>query len=263
MHINSIKSYIRLFVILLVSIMSISLYAFISSLSINDFIKNISLAVFSTGVVLFFYELIYINRGEKYFEEIINKTIPVYSKMKSNGLEDISNTFELDKYKEEVIHSKKMTIVMNDGKSFIGRNSDFFKQRFGFKGKETNFVLLNPKSEFIEILNKKNGKDSGYYQIKILDVIKEILHHPHIVKGHTVNIYVHDMYNTMSVIQLDNIAMISLYRLSGGKDTVPHLVFRNTGTISEFNRIADDTERLIVASKKIDEQVYSDLVSKK
>lgn len=260
MSFQAIKKYIRLIVLLLISVLSISMYASVSSLSSDEFIKSISLAVFSTGLVMFIYEYIYSTRGEKYFEELIGEKIPIYLKMKSKGIEDISDSFEIDKYQDKIINSKVMTVVMNDGKSFIGHNSYIFKRRLKLKNKETNFVLLDPRSEIVSFLNKKNGKqDPHYYQRKIVDVIKEILHDFDIDKGHKVNVYVHEMFNTMSVLRFDDIAMISLYRLSPGKSIVPHIEFRNVGGDSEYTEIVEDVDKLIKISDRIDKAKLEEL----
>lgn len=260
MTFDNLKKYIRLVVFLLISVVSIVLYASVSSLSGDDFVKSISLAIFSTGLVMFVYEFIYSTRGEKYFEELIGEKIPIYLKMKEKGIEDITDSFELDKYQQKIIGSKKMNIVMNDGKSFIGNNSYIFKRRFKLPNKETNFILLDPTSEFIPLLNKKNGKqDSTYYQRKLLDVIKEILMDFEVVEGHVVNIYVHKMFNTMSVLSFDDVAMISLYRLSPGKSIVPHIEFKNVGENSEYSEIIEDVNKLVGISKKITIENYEDL----
>ncbi|MGF0337892.1 hypothetical protein [Ectopseudomonas toyotomiensis] len=263
MNFKDLKKYIRLFVLLVISVVSILLYASVSSLSGNDFVKSISLAIFSTGLVMCAYEFIYSTRGEKYFEELIGEKIPIYLKMKAKGMEDITDSFELDKYQDKIINSKKLNIVMNDGKSFIGHNSYIFKRRFKLPNKETNFVLLDPTSDFMPLLNKKNGKhDASYYQRKILDVIKEILIDFQAEDSHKVNVYVHQMFNTMSVLSFDNIAMVSLYRLSPGKSIVPHFEFKDTGANSEFCEITDDVDKLIKISTLITIDKYEELKSK-
>lgn len=227
------------------------MYGSVSSLSNDDFLKNISLSIFSTGFVLFIFEIIYKTRGEKYFEELISEKIPIYLKMKTKGMEDISNRFNIENHKEKIINSKNLTIVMNDCKSFIGNNSYILKERFKTNN-TTNFVILDPRSDVIPILNKKNGKtDSSYYQHKLLDVIKEISSDFTTSNNHNVNIYIHKMFNTMSVILFDDIAMISLYRLAPGKSIVPHIEFKNTGKDSEYCLISEDIKKLIINSENI------------
>lgn len=152
--------------------------------------------MFSTAIVGFLFEFIYKTRGDKYFEELISEKIPIYLKMKTIGMEDISTSFNIEKYKDKIISSKTLTIVMNDCKSFIGNNSYVLKERFKTNN-ETNFIILDPRSDVIPILNKKNDKADKYYQHKLLDVIKEILVDFKISDKHTINLYVHTMFNTM------------------------------------------------------------------
>ncbi|MDU3159094.1 MAG: hypothetical protein E7B34_26205, partial [Hafnia alvei] len=159
---------------------------------------------------------------------------------------NISDSFELDTYQDKIINSKKLTVVMNDGKSFISANSAIFKKRLNIPGKETNLVLLDPRSEFINLLNRKNGKsDSEYYQRKLINIFDEIFQDYEVHEKHDFKIYIHSMFNTMSVIIFDDIAMISLYRLSPGKSIVPHFEFKNTGEGSEYSEVVSDVNKLL------------------
>ncbi|MGE4517222.1 MAG: hypothetical protein AB7D96_10225 [Arcobacteraceae bacterium] len=259
MDFKNIKNYISLTVLLSMTLISFTIYGSVSKLSSDDFIKSLSLAIFSTGFVLTIFEIIYKTRGEKYFEDLISEKIPMYLKMKDKGLEDISDAFSIKKYKEKITHSKELYIVMNDGKSFIGNHSYIFKERFQQK-KETNIIILDPRSDVIPLLNKKNGKtDNNYYQHKLLDVIKEFLYDFEQSENHNLNIYVHDLFNTMSVVLFDDISMISLYRLSPGKSVVPHLEFHDKGKDSEYSLIYEDVIKLMQVSEKITKENYEDL----
>lgn len=241
-----IQKYIRLFVLLFISLISLVAYALIAKLPLEELIKTIAISVFATGLVMCVYEYIYVSRGDKYFEEIIGKKIPIYLKMKERGIENISDSFELDTYQDKIINSKKLTVVMNDGKSFISANSAIFKKRLNIPGKETNLVLLDPRSEFINLLNRKNGKsDSEYYQRKLINIFDEIFQDYEVHEKHDFKIYIHSMFNTMSVIIFDDIAMISLYRLSPGKSIVPHFEFKNTGEGSEYSEVVSDVNKLL------------------
>lgn len=250
MNFKTLKGYINLIVLLFVLIISLLIYGSKSSFSGDDFYKDIALSMFSTAIVGFLFEFIYKTRGDKYFEELISEKIPIYLKMKTIGMEDISTSFNIEKYKDKIISSKTLTIVMNDCKSFIGNNSHILKERFKTNN-ETNFIILDPRSDVIPILNKKNDKADKYYQHKLLDVIKEILVDFKISDKHTINLYVHTMFNTMSVVIFDDIAMISLYRLAPGKSIVPHIEFKNTGKDSEYNLILEDVNKLITCSENI------------
>lgn len=255
-----IKNNINLIAILIVTLLSLVLYIYgMSNLPENEIIKNISLTIFATGLTMSIFEFLYKSRGDKYFEEIINERIPIYLKLKDKGIEDITNSFNIEKYRDQIIKDKNLTIIMNDGKSFIGKYSNVLKRRLEEKG-TTNFVILDPSSEVIPILNKKNGKTSeDYYQEKLLDVMREILFDFAPSKKHTVNLYIHTLFNTMSVVISDSIAMISLYRLSPGKAIVPHIEFKPTTTCdSEYTLIKDDVRNLIKNSKIITKDSYEE-----
>ncbi len=252
---RSLKRLYSLIGLLIISLISIIVYTSTSILSVEEFLKSLALAVFSSSVVIFFYEVIYIvNRGDKYFEEIIEKRIPVYFKMKSSGMENISYEFELashePSFESRLKSSQSLTIVMNDGKRFIDNHSSSFRQRFKEGGKETNFILLDPRAKFVDILNKKHVKGEGYYENKILSVIDDLLNGPtyEVAKGHQMKIYLHDSFNTMSIVILDNVSIISPYRISPGKFKVPHIEFQETGNECEFKNIKDDVDQLLKKS---------------
>lgn len=151
------------------------------------------------------------------------------------------------------IDREKIDLVFNDGIRFYDNNIELFRKRFKKSKKETNFILMNPESmDSMSVLTRKNNhnKEPDYYKIKINRFIDRLKEEIKTYPEHTVNIYVHDLFNTMSIILLDNYAMISLYRISLGKDTVPHIVFEKNGIQgSEYNKIYNDVKKLKNLSK--------------
>lgn len=233
----------------------------------DEIIKNISLAVFSSGVVLIMYELISMTYGdykEKIFDHL-GDAVPLYKESKKYGLDKISNSFYFQNEEDssDFIDSKFITIVMNDGKRFIDNNSQMFQERFNKKGKETSFILLNPSSDFVKILNKNNGRKDGYYQEKILSVIEDLLKYEHHNK-HEINIYLNNSFNTMSVVLLDTSVNISLYRFTRGKTDVPHIKFENNKYMkNEYGYISKDLEQLKELSVQIKDNKDLELIRNK
>lgn len=90
------------------------------------------------------------------------------------------------------------------------------------------------------LLAKRNNHKEDYYSEKIKDVIS--YHIDNWQKEYKVNLYLNDVYNTVSILLLDNYAIVSLYREAIGKDTVPYFIFEKNGT--EYEKIYNDVMEL-------------------
>ena len=75
------------------------------------------------------------------------------------GLTDIVSSFPFDdeKFKKDFIDSKKVYILMNDGKNFITSHINMIYDRFQQEQKETNIVLLDyEQRDTMSVLTRKN-----------------------------------------------------------------------------------------------------------
>ncbi|WP_196607392.1 hypothetical protein [Pectinatus frisingensis] len=181
---------------------------------------------------------------------ILDHVFPINKKCEHYGLVDIEKNFPLndEDIKTEFIHSKKFYLVMNDGKGFISSNNALFTERLSQKTHETNIILLNPDNiELMTLLSKRNHHDEPYYANKIKGVISYHID-MWLSKDYKVKLYLNDVYNTMSILLLDEFAIISLYREATGIGEVPHLVFKKGGT--EYEKICNDVMELCDKSKK-------------
>jgi hypothetical protein len=61
-------------------------------------------------------------------------------------------------YREIVEHSSDLIVVVNDGRSFIDTNRELFRDRLASKAKSTRICFVHPKSPYLELLLRKNGK---------------------------------------------------------------------------------------------------------
>lgn len=235
-------------IILVLSTMLISLIIlviniqFVDNELISNLLNTIAISAMTSGVFSIFSNLI----KRDSIEGILEKYFPVISTCKEYGLDNIYTRFPLDniKIQEDFINSENIYIVMNDGKSFISNNISLFNKRLQKSNKTTNIVLLDYKQEDImSILTRKNGHENeNYYKDKIRGVINYHLKNAEKNETHKINIFLNSNYNTMAMLIMDNYAIISLFRVSSGKDIVPHIVFNKEG--SEYGKILRDVQRL-------------------
>jgi hypothetical protein len=61
-------------------------------------------------------------------------------------------------YREIVEHSSDLIVIVNDGRSFIDTNRELFRDRLASKAKSTRICFVHPKSPYLELLLRKNGK---------------------------------------------------------------------------------------------------------
>lgn len=61
--------------------------------------------------------------------------------------------------------------------------------------------------------------------------------------NHVVKVFLNQNINTLGLILTDDYAMVSIYRVSSGKTTVPHFIYEANG--HEYEEVKNDIDRLI------------------
>lgn len=202
---------------------------------------TISISGITTGLFAIFSSLIEKNA----VLDSLEKSFPILKECQLYGLDKISLSFPLDEaeYRNDFINSNTVSIVMNDAKAFISGNNKLIEERLVKKNNITNFIILDyKKTDLMTVLTEKNGHKDDYYAKKIEGVIDYDLKNLKRDSSHVLNTYLNANYTTMAILLSDNYAMISLFRVSSGKDNVPHIVFRKGG--SEYQKIWDDINKL-------------------
>jgi hypothetical protein len=75
------------------------------------------------------------------------------------GLVGVKRTFAGDStILDDIAESRDLLVVMNDGRSWVSSNREVLAHRIADPGKTTRIVLLHPKSDFLGVLTRKNGK---------------------------------------------------------------------------------------------------------
>ncbi len=220
----------------------------------NIIYQSIFISIGTTLITAAFFTIIINIFQKNYFEEkltdILENKLPFIDRVYKIGLTKYDDHFPLKigVYERSFIGSSKVYLVFNDAIRFYDNNVELFRKRFGKEGMETNFILMDPdSSDSISVLTRKNGHSDEpcYYPDKINRFINRLLREKDKYPNHSINIYTHNLFNTMSIILLDDHVMISLYRISPGKETVPHIIFEKNGTQdSEYTRIHKDVMNL-------------------
>jgi len=244
---NFLRRYLRGILSIIIILGACLLYKSIQ----DNFWQDLFIAIAGAGIVILIYEVFYQTVESKFIFDYF----PLYNKLQSIGLIDIDyEFFDEDKYKKDLKSTKELIIVMNDGKNFLRKYNEELKERVKTTG-NTKFILLNPESDFVKFLNKRNQKtDDKYYQNKIKDVIYNELKSIYQNKSnnHNIEIFIHEGFHPYAVVMCDKKAMVSMYRLSPGKDKVLHFLFENKGPNSEYYKIQEDINKLINLSTKIE-----------
>lgn len=231
---------------------------YISTVYINDNIlseisKAVCISIITAALLTIVINFFQRDYFEEKFTETLETKLPFMDKLNKIGIIGFDSEFPLKsaEYTNSFLESDTVTLVFNDGKRFFQNNSELFKKRFSKKDKCTRFIFMNPYSnDSISVLTRKNGHEGDYYKNKIEDFISYLKKEAKQLTDHKIEIYTHDLFTTMSVILTERYAMFSLYRISPGQNTVPHItVERNNSDLCEYEKILDDIEKLIKKSQ--------------
>lgn len=189
--------------------------------------------------------------------EVATQTFGVLKYCQEYGLIGIYSDFPLsdENMKNEFINSKEFYLVMNDAKNFISNHKELFEKRLQIKHHFTNIIVQDfHQDDIMSALTRKNGHEGNYYKDKIENLIKYDIKQlrEKCNDKHSLSLYLNPNYNTLAIIVTDNYAMISIYRVSPGKNQVPHFVFEKNS--QEYNYIKKDVENIIEISHLVNEK---------
>lgn len=249
-YVKEITIYLLVSMILALTIIfTTEKYSFFPKIGESIGVSIITLAIFTFGV-----NILQKNFLENKISDIIENKNPLMSKLYKVGLTEWNDEFNLknNDIKNAFIHDKEITLVFNDGQRFFRNNIELFKERFS-KKLITNMIIMDPDcTDSLSVLTRKNGYEDkpDYYFNKINNFIDEVYKEGHKFKDHKIRIYTHNLFNTMSVIVLNKYIMFSLYRISPGKTSVPHITIEKTNDNenSEYIKIKSDIETLLKSS---------------
>lgn len=145
--------------------------------------------------------------------------------------------------------SKEMTIVLNDGRGWVDSNRESLRKRLGTPGMQTTFIFIDPSSDFLPTLLRKNGKRHTTQLDELrrsLTVIEEATTDPA-----NVRVYGHSLFHPYSMYLGDDHAVVMPYFITE-QGQLPVLVFENDGRDSSlYGRYKADVDGLIPKSRML------------
>jgi hypothetical protein len=168
------------------------------------------------------------------------------------GLSSFRSSFHGFSYKELMEKAFEMLIILNDGRSWI----DSYRELLQFRAKnhkKTWIILIHPRSEFLPVLIKKNGKqrttqlDELRRSFDIINELRKI--------SAAIDIRGHHLFNPYSLIITEDQASVMPYFYNESGD-LPMLTFSNTGEGSLYNRYRTDAYALYNGSESLTENDF-------
>ena len=143
----------------------------------------------------------------------------------------------------------ELTIVLNDGRTWVSNYFQRFQNRFEDKKKTTTIILMHPESDAIKLHANKVGGDHISIQMKISETIREITK----ANQDLVNVKIlgHKFYNTLSIFLTDSNAIITPYFISKVRQTPPIFLFENAGPACFYSKLKADVSALMADAEDI------------
>jgi hypothetical protein len=155
-------------------------------------------------------------------------------------------------YHDLILSSHELTVVLNDGRSWVGRNVEHLRTRLLIPNYRTTFVFQHPESEMLEeVLSKKCAQPADFLRQKILDTIRE-LRSIEKAEGHDLKIMGHFFFNVHSLFITEEYLIMTPYYISPGRNTVAAYFFEKRGQSSQYQRIYNDIQQLIRVSTSLE-----------
>lgn len=165
------------------------------------------------------------------------------------GLTEIHVDCTAFDYGPIISESRRLIVVLNDGRTWASVHRDRLRRRFTDSSKETTFILTHPDSPMIQVLARKGSKDVEIIKgrihetVQLLDEIKE--------EGTSLSILGHYLFNPQAVVIGDDTAVVTPFFLARGGRTVPAFKYENVGKQCYFQDLVKDVERVRMDTRDI------------
>lgn len=135
-----------------------------------------------------------------------------------------------------------VTIVLNDGRTWVSNNAPRLRKRFADPTKKTRFFFVHPSSPMQQVLARKYGSSEEGLIAKLNETLTMLadLSTPEA----KIEVFVHNLFNPQSVFMGDSSVVITPYFHSRTRRTVPALRFQDTGEACFFRELRDDLQAL-------------------
>lgn len=223
--------------------------AFAALLAVGDTTLALGLLantlLFGSFVVLFVWR----PTAEVVPQQTETENILPMARVNALGLLAVSPDSSRFDYREIIEDSRRLVVVLNDGRTWLSMHRERLRARFADNRKQTTIFLVHPRSEFINVLARKGSSDPAAQIAKIhesLQILREVVQ-----EGTNIEVLGHFLYNTHSLVLGDEIAAVTPYYLSRGSRSVPVYVYGDDGGSCYFKELEGDVERLRMDSEAL------------
>lgn len=165
------------------------------------------------------------------------------------GLTEIHSDCTAFDYGPIISESRRLIVVLNDGRTWASVHRDRLRRRFTDSSKQTTFILTHPDSPMVQVLARKGSKDVEVVKGRIHDTVQLL---EEIRDEHTsLEILGHYLFNPHAVVIGDDVAVVTPFFLSRGGRTVPAFKYEDRGTPCYFQDLVKDIERVRMDTKDI------------
>ena len=154
---------------------------------------------------------------------------------------------------DAIARARSLTVVMNDGRSWVDSNQELIRRRIRNPDQETNIVLLHPKSSFLSILIRKNRKSAARQVEEIHHSFRIIM--DSLVPGSRAQLRGHFGFSPSTLIATEEVAFSSpYYFMESGALPMFKYEARKSGGL--FDKIRGDAQSLFDASEPLCEDSF-------
>lgn len=179
--------------------------------------------------------------------------------IKESGIEEILTDSHEFSYRDMILKSKDLHIIMNDGRHWVEANTPSLEIRFGTEGTLTEMFLVNPESDFCKALAKKTNYTLEDLKAKIELSIKMLNDaYDKSAKKGSLKIYYLKNYPTHTLFYSEDTIVETPYQTASGRNIVPLFKYHYTkGKTSIGDYLFRDLENVRSESQLISENGQS------
>ena len=182
--------------------------------------------------------------------ELERKEAEALSKADKSAINGVTfqTSFHGFSYQELILESWELTVILNDGRSWVDSNREFLQTRFSDPRKKTRFCFIHPESPYIDILIQKNGKRKSSQIDEIRRSVKIISQNKS--TPHDIEIAFHKKPTPYCLFLTEKIAIVHPYLFfeAGG---LPMYTFANGTPLYAIYR--DDAQKLLKEAEQFDD----------
>ncbi|HTK30703.1 MAG TPA: hypothetical protein VL332_01975 [Candidatus Saccharimonadaceae bacterium] len=152
-------------------------------------------------------------------------------------------------YSDLIGSARNLTILMNDGRTWVSVHNESLRKRLSDPGKRTRVFLLEPDSEMVAVMARKTGTSVDALQSKIRETVERLASLSG--AGTTLEVRGHSLYNPYALFMGDEYAIMTPYFAAQARQSVPLFKFKNMAGDCLYKKLVFDMEALVLDSKML------------